>query len=187
MQSPRIQLDMHRPNSWVSHELTTLKTLGLVLKSSMSITRPDPKLDEGLHVSSSGVHHGGTIKVIVVSVHHSQSQKVQANNAGWPPPNRHNEHEKSPRRTRLQKLLPPRRAPLPIHQPSPKRQNRQHQEYRPSTAKTRPPTPRPRGHSRSPRECLSPGPTGDVPGSQGRSYRTHISSSLAEIMARIWN
>ena len=51
-------MDMHRPNSWVSHEFTTLKTLALVLKSNMSIARPEPKVDKGMHVSPSGVHHG---------------------------------------------------------------------------------------------------------------------------------
>lgn len=83
---------MHKPNSWVSQELSTLKTLALVLKSSISIANPNPKVDEGLHVSPSGVHHGGTIKVIVVSLsHRSISLNSKADNAGRPPPNRHNE------------------------------------------------------------------------------------------------
>lgn len=119
---PQSQCRTQQYRWWVSHELTTLKTLALVLKSSMSITRPDPKVDEGLHVSSSGVHHGSTIKVIVVSIHHSSIHHVQETNkavqAGLPWTGTMS-HEKSPRRTRLQKLLPPRRAPLPIDQSLP--------------------------------------------------------------------
>jgi len=94
--------------------------------------------------------------------------------------------EKSPQRTRLQKLLPSRRTPLPFLKSPLKRQNRQHQEHRPSTTKTRPPTPRPRVHPQSRRERLPSGPIGDVPRRKSCTYRAYIGSSLVEIMARDW-
>ena len=66
MQSPQVQINMHRSSSWVHSDLG-IRFLGLMLRSGISITRPDPKVDAQLHVSSSGMYHGGTIKVIVVS------------------------------------------------------------------------------------------------------------------------
>ncbi|KAJ9192625.1 hypothetical protein DTO021D3_2394 [Paecilomyces variotii] len=67
MQSPRVQIDIHKPNSWVYHKLS-LNLLPLILKAGISITSPDPKADLRLRVSSAGVHHGGTIKVIVAGL-----------------------------------------------------------------------------------------------------------------------
>lgn len=67
MQSTRMQMDMelHKPSSWTHYKLG-LNILALVLRSGIGITSPDPETDIKLHVSS-GVHHEGTIKVIVVS------------------------------------------------------------------------------------------------------------------------
>lgn len=69
MQSPQIQINMHRPNSWVYSEFG-IKALALMLRSGISVARPDPKVDAQLQMSSSGMYQGGTIKVIVVSSHH---------------------------------------------------------------------------------------------------------------------
>lgn len=66
MQSPQVQINMHRSSSWVHSDLG-IRFLALMLRSGISITRPDPKVDAQLHLSSSGMYHGGTIKVIVVS------------------------------------------------------------------------------------------------------------------------
>ena len=66
MKSPKLQINMHRSSSWVHSDLG-IRFLALMLRSGISITRPDPKVDAQLHLSSSGMYHGGTIKVIVVS------------------------------------------------------------------------------------------------------------------------
>lgn len=56
---------MHRPNSWAYTELG-IHTLALVLKSGLTIARPDPKIDAQLQVTPTGSYKGGSIKVIVV-------------------------------------------------------------------------------------------------------------------------
>lgn len=61
-----MQIELHKPNSWVLYKIG-LESIALVLKAGITIASPDPKADAKLHVSPSGVHHGGTIKVIVVS------------------------------------------------------------------------------------------------------------------------
>lgn len=66
MQSPQIQINMHQPNSWVYSELG-IKALALVLRSGISVARPDPRVDAQLQVAPSGMYQGGSIKVIVVS------------------------------------------------------------------------------------------------------------------------
>lgn len=70
MQSPRIQINMHRPNSWVYSELG-IQTLALVLRSGLTITRPNPKADAQLQVTPTGTYKGGSIKVIVVNLPHA--------------------------------------------------------------------------------------------------------------------
>ncbi|KAK2768749.1 hypothetical protein FQN54_000605 [Arachnomyces sp. PD_36] len=60
-------IEMQLPNSWVYYRLG-INTLALVLKSGISIASPDPKIDADLHVLPSGVHHAGTIKVIVAGL-----------------------------------------------------------------------------------------------------------------------
>lgn len=60
-----MQINMHRPNSWAYTELG-IHTLALVLKSSLTIARPDPKIDAQLQVTPAGSYKGGSIKVIVV-------------------------------------------------------------------------------------------------------------------------
>ncbi|KAI9932578.1 hypothetical protein ASPWEDRAFT_166230 [Aspergillus wentii DTO 134E9] len=77
MQSPRIQMNMHKPNSWLTNELSSLKTLALVLRAGISIASPNPKVDEKLHVSSDGVHHGGTIKVIVAGLPRTGTMSIK--------------------------------------------------------------------------------------------------------------
>lgn len=64
MEITKLQMDMHSSNSRLYYKLG-IHTLGLVLRSGITITSPDPKADTKLQVTS-GVHHGGTIKVIVV-------------------------------------------------------------------------------------------------------------------------
>ncbi|CBF82322.1 hypothetical protein AN9208.2 [Aspergillus nidulans FGSC A4] len=61
-----LQMDMHKSNSWLYYKLS-IQTLGLVLRSGITITRPNPKADAKLQITS-GVHHGGTIKVIVAGL-----------------------------------------------------------------------------------------------------------------------
>lgn len=76
MQSPRIQINMHRPNSWVYTELG-IQTLALVLKSGITIARPDPKADAQLQVTPTGSFKGGSIKVIVVSSTYQSDEKYR--------------------------------------------------------------------------------------------------------------
>lgn len=76
MQSPRIQINMHRPNSWVYTELG-IQTLALVLKSGITIARPDPKADAQLQVTPTGSFKGGSIKVIVVSSTYQSDKKYR--------------------------------------------------------------------------------------------------------------
>ncbi|KAL4737898.1 hypothetical protein BDV11DRAFT_171497 [Aspergillus similis] len=66
MKITELQMDMHKSNSWLYYKLG-IQTLGLVLRSGITITKPDPKADAKLQVTS-GVHHGGTIKVIVAGL-----------------------------------------------------------------------------------------------------------------------
>ncbi|KAL4812447.1 hypothetical protein BDW67DRAFT_178682 [Aspergillus spinulosporus] len=66
MKITELQMDMHKSNSWLYYKLS-LQTLGLMLRSGITITRPDPKADAKLRITS-GVHHGGTIKVIVAGL-----------------------------------------------------------------------------------------------------------------------
>ncbi|KAL4998608.1 hypothetical protein BDV10DRAFT_184993 [Aspergillus recurvatus] len=66
METTKLQMDMHKSNSWLYYKLS-IHTLGLVLRSGITITSPDPKADAKLQVTS-GVHHGGTIKVIVAGL-----------------------------------------------------------------------------------------------------------------------
>ncbi|RHZ60716.1 sulfotransferase family protein [Aspergillus thermomutatus] len=66
METTKLQMDMHKSNSWLYYKLS-IHTLGLVLRSGIAITSPDPKADARLQVTS-GVHHGGTIKVIVAGL-----------------------------------------------------------------------------------------------------------------------
>jgi hypothetical protein len=90
MESTKLQMDMHKSNSWLYYKLS-IHTLGLVLRSGITITSPDPKADAKLQVTS-GVHHGGTLKVIVVRL---PSNKLgdKLTHPGRPPPHRHNQHE----------------------------------------------------------------------------------------------
>lgn len=64
MDVTKLHMDMHKSKPWLYYQLS-IHTLGLVLRSGVTITSPDPKADAKLQVTS-GVHHGGTIKVIVV-------------------------------------------------------------------------------------------------------------------------
>lgn len=64
METPRLQMDIHKANSWLYCKLG-IHTLGLVLRSGISITSPDPKADLYLQTPLHE-HQDGTIKVIVV-------------------------------------------------------------------------------------------------------------------------
>lgn len=64
METTNMQMDTEKSNSWLYYKLG-IHTLALVLQSGITITTPDPKVDAKLQVTS-GIHHGGTIKVIVV-------------------------------------------------------------------------------------------------------------------------
>ncbi|KAJ5504770.1 hypothetical protein N7463_007644 [Penicillium fimorum] len=66
METTKLQMDMHKSNSRLYYKLG-IHALGLVLRSGITITSPDPKADAKLQVAS-GVHHGGTIKVIVAGL-----------------------------------------------------------------------------------------------------------------------
>ncbi|GIC94543.1 sulfotransferase family protein [Aspergillus udagawae] len=66
METTKMQMDMHKSNSWLYYKLS-IHTLGLVLRSGLTITSPDPKADAKLQIKS-GVHYGGTIKVIVAGL-----------------------------------------------------------------------------------------------------------------------
>ncbi|KAL4888821.1 hypothetical protein BDV59DRAFT_196184 [Aspergillus ambiguus] len=66
METTKFQVDMLKPNSWLYYKLG-IHTLGLVLRSGITITSPDPKADAKLQVAS-GVHNGGTIKIIVAGL-----------------------------------------------------------------------------------------------------------------------
>ncbi|KAG2420406.1 hypothetical protein HFD88_005207 [Aspergillus terreus] len=66
MDVTKLHMDMHKSKPWLYYQLS-IHTLGLVLRSGVTITSPDPKADAKLQVTS-GVHHGGTIKVIVAGL-----------------------------------------------------------------------------------------------------------------------
>ncbi|KGO64315.1 hypothetical protein PEX1_046640 [Penicillium expansum] len=66
METTNMQMDTEKSNSWLYYKLG-IHTLALVLQSGITITTPDPKVDAKLQVTS-GIHHGGTIKVIVAGL-----------------------------------------------------------------------------------------------------------------------
>lgn len=64
MESTALQMAMAKSDSSLYYKLG-IHTLGLVLRSGITITNPDPKADAKLQVPSA-VHYGGNMKVIVV-------------------------------------------------------------------------------------------------------------------------
>ncbi|KAL5360641.1 hypothetical protein BJX96DRAFT_175494 [Aspergillus floccosus] len=66
MDATKLHMDMHKSKSWLYYQLS-IQSLSLVLRSGITIASPDPKADAKLQVTS-GVHHGGTIKVIVAGL-----------------------------------------------------------------------------------------------------------------------
>jgi hypothetical protein len=73
MELAKLHKDLHNAKPWLYYKLS-IQTLGLVLRSGIAITSPDPKADLRLQVTG-GVHHGGTIKVIVVRPYQQNKRK----------------------------------------------------------------------------------------------------------------
>ncbi|KAF7715293.1 Uncharacterized protein PECH_007295 [Penicillium ucsense] len=66
METTKLQLDMHKTNSWLYCKLG-IQTLGLVLRSGITIASPDPKADSRLQTPWD-TPEKGTIKVIVAGL-----------------------------------------------------------------------------------------------------------------------